>query len=86
MREGASDYGLDPAGLSLVLEKYASNGFGYASYPVTVPAVGENYAISLTSPCWGYGQIEKMPGMQLLNYTEKRWDDHQDVVALFRVE
>ena len=85
LREGASDYGLDPTGISQALKEHASDGFGYASYPVTTPVVGENYGISLASPCWVYGQMEKLPDMQLLNYTEKGWDNHQDVVTFLRV-
>jgi SAM-dependent methyltransferase len=85
LREGASDYGLDPTGITQALKEYASDGFGYANYPVTTPVVGEDYGISLASPCWVYGQMEKLPDMQLLNYTEKGWDNHQDAVAFLRV-
>jgi SAM-dependent methyltransferase len=86
MRERPADYGLEPTGLSQVLERYATEGFGYANYPTTTPAVGDNYGISLSSPCSVYREIEKMPDMQLLNYTERGWDDLQDVVTLLRVE
>jgi SAM-dependent methyltransferase len=84
MRQRRSDYGLDPTKLSQVLKRYATEGFGYASYPITTPVVGDNYGISLSSPCRVYCEIEKMPAMRLLNYTEQGWDDHQDVVALLR--
>lgn len=84
LRVGASDYGLDAARIAQVLEQYAGVGFGYASYPVVTPAAGENYGISLASPCWVYAQMEKMPEMQLVSYTEKGWDNHQDVVAFLR--
>jgi SAM-dependent methyltransferase len=84
MRAGISDYGLDRTGLSQVLERYATEGFGYANYPVITPAVGEDYGIALASPCWVYNQVQKITDMQLVNYTEKGWDAHQDVVALLR--
>ena len=84
MRAQISNYGLDLTGVSQVLQRYATEGFGYASYPVATPAVGEDYGISLASPCWAYNQIQKLPDMQLVNYTEKGWDNHQDVVSLRR--
>jgi hypothetical protein len=84
MRAQISNYGLDLTGVSQVLERYGTEGFGYASYPVVTPAVGEDYGISLGSPCWVYNQLQKIPDMQLVNYTEKDWDNHQDVVALLR--
>jgi len=84
MRAQVSNYGLDPTGLSHVLERYAKEGFGYAGYPVVTPAVGEDYGISLASPGWVYNQIQKMPDMRLVNYTEKGWDNHQDVIAWSR--
>jgi hypothetical protein len=86
MRKQPSGYGLGPTEISRVLKQYAIEGFGYASYPMTTPGIGDSYGISLSSLCRVYGEIEKMPAMQLLNYTEQGWDDHQDVVTLLRVE
>jgi SAM-dependent methyltransferase len=67
MRKRPSDYGLDPAKLSQALKRYATEGFGYANYPITTPGVGDNYGISLSSPGRVYGEIEKMQAMRLLN-------------------
>lgn len=85
MRTGISDYGLTAADVSQVLSQYVADGFGYASYPVSTANVGDDYGISLASPCWVYQQIAAAHALQLINYTEKGWDNHQDVVACLRV-
>jgi SAM-dependent methyltransferase len=86
MRKRPAGYGLGPTEISRVLKQYAIEGFGYASYPIATPGVGDRYGISLSSLNRVYGEIEKMPAMQLLNYTEQGWDGHQDVVTLLRLE
>jgi SAM-dependent methyltransferase len=85
LQDGVLNYGLDSGGLKHVLKQYAMTGFGYANYPASIPGIGENYGVSLSSPCWVYKVIDQMPGMRLINYTEQGWDDHQDVVSLIRV-
>ena len=85
MTKGVSDYGLGAAGMAELLTRYATAGFGYASYPATVSSVGENYGISLTWRCWAYDVIKNAADLRLLGYTEQGWDNHQDVVTLMRV-
>jgi SAM-dependent methyltransferase len=84
MRAKVSDYGLGEAGVSRILPPHTAEGFSYVSYPVTTPNVGDDYGISLASPCWVYKQLEALEEMRLVNYTEKGWDNHQDVVAFVR--
>jgi SAM-dependent methyltransferase len=85
MRKRVSSYGLNESQISELLTQHSTEGFGYTDYPTAVPNIGKNYGISLASPCWVYKVMEKMPDMQLVNYTEAGWDNHQDVVTLRRV-
>jgi SAM-dependent methyltransferase len=52
-------------------------GYGYADYPDQT-----GYGISLASPQWTTGLVERIPGSQLVMFGEMLWDNHHDVVAL----
>jgi hypothetical protein len=76
LRTGEHDYALrDPRA---ILQQYDQTGFGYQVYPAHTH---RNYGISLSSPAWVLQELLKQPGLRLLNYTEKGWDNHQDVIA-----
>lgn len=78
-------FGLDESGLKKVLKYYRRKGFGYVNYPKKKTfGVSENYGVSLVSPRWIFGELEKLPGLRLVTYTEKAWDGLQDVIACVR--
>jgi SAM-dependent methyltransferase len=83
LRAQAFNYGLDEKGVATILEGYDASGFGYADYPSAVlPLVGvAKYGVSVAKPSWVCRQIEAVPNMRLVSYTEQAWDNHQDSVA-----
>ena len=62
-------------------------GFGFVEYRgaelerlgITAP-----YGVSLIKPWWAVAQLEADPAIRLLGYSERAWDDHQDVVIFGR--
>ena len=63
------------------------SGFGFVQYPKEERArlgTSERYGISLIRPRWLIGQLELNPGVRILGYAERAWDDHQDVVIFGR--
>jgi SAM-dependent methyltransferase len=86
MRNGEFTYGLDRAGIPALIEGYDVEGFGYMNYPQDVLArLGvSKYGISVSRPSWVCRQIEDFTGLQLLTYTEKAWDNHQDSIACLK--
>ena len=46
----------------------------YPSYP--------GFGFSLTGPGWVCTRLWKLPGLQLVSFTERGWNQHQDVVAV----
>ena len=83
IRTGEYSYGLDEAYIPAMLRAYESAGFGYTDYPAEVLSrVGvEKYGISISKPSWVCRQIEAIPDLRVMMYTERAWDNHQDCVA-----
>ena len=79
IRSGENLYGLESEKLGGLLKGYDGEGFGYLSY-----FWGEHYGISVSSPSWVSTQLERLKNLRLINFTERGWDKHQDVVALAR--
>jgi SAM-dependent methyltransferase len=80
LRTGEHDYALrDPAGIVM---QYDRDGFGYQEY---LTHANPNDGIAISSPAWVLQELLKRPGLRLLSYTEKGWDNHQDVVACLKV-
>jgi SAM-dependent methyltransferase len=76
IRTGKFDYSIaDPRA---ILTAYDQHGFGYQDYPAHTH---QHYGVSLSSPAWVLQQVLKQPDLRLINYTEKGWDNHQDVIA-----
>jgi SAM-dependent methyltransferase len=76
LRSGRFAYSLsDP---QAILRDFDRGGFGYQDYPAHTR---RNFGIALSSPAWVLQEIIKQPGLRVLNYTEKGWDNHQDVIA-----
>jgi SAM-dependent methyltransferase len=81
LRRGKLTYGL--ADVPEILEEYDRDGFGYQKYPSHTLS---NYGISLSSPSWVINHLLEHTELRLTLYTEKAWDNHQDVVACVRAE
>ena len=86
MRSGVDTYGLDPNAIPEILTQYAEKEFAFCSYPLDqkIPGISSDYGISITSPCWVFSKVARMPDMRLLTYTETAWDNHHDVVSFLR--
>jgi|GEM_PF-525445 len=54
-------------------------GFGYADYRDV-----SNYGISVSAPSYVMAIMETLPNLQVIRYSEKTWDDHQDVLVFSR--
>jgi len=83
---GAFTYGLNPSVIPDLVKEYEATGFGYQDYPeeVRVGLGVKSYGISISAPAWVCRQIERLPNLHLLAYTERAWDNHQDSVACMR--
>ena len=57
--------------------QYLETGFGYVSYDAY-----DSYGITITSPSFVVGCLERDLSISLRAYLERGWDDHQDV-AIF---
>ena len=79
LRTGHTDYLLPD--VPAILRAYDGSGFAYQGYRAHTHS---NYGISLSSPAWVMGQIMRQPGLRLVHYAERGWDNHQDVVACVR--
>lgn len=54
-------------------------GYGYANYKEKT-----GYGISVSKPSWVISYLENKDNIRLLSYTERHWDDHQDVLVLIK--
>jgi hypothetical protein len=80
LRAGQSDYLLADGAMSQVLAGYEREGFGYADYPQA-----SGYGVSLCSPGWLLDNLGQQPDIRIVCFTERAWDEHQDVVVCQRV-
>jgi hypothetical protein len=80
IRSGICTYDLDSTQLSILLDGWERNGFGYVNYLNM-----NDYGVSVSSLAWVLLQLEKLPDLRLLTVTEMGWDNHQDVIACVRV-
>lgn len=76
LSSGTNTYGLEHGNVASVIDSYDRTGFGYADYP-RQPGFG----ISVSSPSWVLARIEELSRLQIVSFTERGWDRHQDVVA-----
>ena len=79
IRRGEENYGLEADKLRTLLDDYDRQGFGFGNYFHST-----TYGVSASSPSWVCEQLEKLGNIRLLNFTERGWDNHQDVVACLR--
>jgi SAM-dependent methyltransferase len=80
LRAGTHTYKLAPESLPAVVAQYDSGGFGYADYPAA-----PGYGISVNTPEWLLCRISEIPSLRVAIFSEKFWDNHQDVIACVKV-
>jgi hypothetical protein len=71
----------------IAAEQVNGAGFGYVDYDRGFKSIFNqqaSYGIALVKPSWVMEEIQKIKGVRLLSYTERHWDDHQDVVVFGR--
>jgi hypothetical protein len=79
-RQTATPYKyLDDEAFVPILDGVTRDGFGYADYPSPRQ---EDWGISVSLPRWVMRVIESIEGARLLDYTERGWDNHQDVLVV----
>jgi len=64
-------------------------GFGFVDYGGEFRkrfANETSYGVALVRPSWVMRHLERDPRVRILSYTERAWDDHQDVVVFGRPE
>ena len=70
---------------NIARKQLMSTGFGFVDYDSDFRSSKfgeqENYGVALTSPAWLMKGLEKMSDIRVLGFTEREWDDHQDVVV-----
>ena len=79
LMEQGHNYGLQRDRVDAVLASYRSTGFGYADYE------SDGYGISLSSPAWVLQELMPWQQLRIVSYSERSWDDHQDVLVVQRV-
>src|SRR5260370_33891758 len=86
LKTGAFTYGLEPSLIPKMVRDYDVAGFGYEDYPEEVlTRLGvKRYGISVSAPSWVCREIDRLPNLRLLTYTERAWDNHQDSIACMK--
>jgi SAM-dependent methyltransferase len=89
IRGGISNYDLDEHELPGLLEEFDQNGFVFRNYPLDFlrrqfPVEIAEYGISIQAPAWVCGQLAQFVGFRLVTFTERGWDNHQDIIACVR--
>jgi SAM-dependent methyltransferase len=69
-----------------IAEGVARGGFGYAEYPDDRDRLGqESWGVSVSLPEWVTRTVDAMDDVRLLDYMERGWDNHQDVLILRKI-
>jgi SAM-dependent methyltransferase len=86
-RQGDNPYKyIDDETFAPIAEGVNRNGFGYADYPDRGDWLGQDsYGLSVSLPRWVMGTVDAMEDVRLLDYTERGWDNHQDVLILRKI-
>ena len=78
---------LDDDSFHIAEGQAVATGFGFAEYQRAQRerlGTPPRYGVSLIKPHWAVAQLETDPAIRLLGYSERAWDDHQDVVIFGR--
>ena len=73
---------IDDKAFASIAEGVTRDGFGYADYP---DRRLERYGVSVSLPHWVMGTVDTMEDVRVLDYTERGWDNHQDVLILRKI-
>jgi SAM-dependent methyltransferase len=76
LRRREFTYAMTDAEIPGLLEAFDREGFAYSDYPGATLS-----GMSLTAPSWVVRHVEERSELRLVSYTERGWNDHQDVVA-----
>lgn len=76
---GSEAYGISHLQVAGLVESHDCTGYGYAAYPND-----SNFGLAITSPAWVFARLEEFKDLELVSYTERGWDRHQDVIACMR--
>ena len=77
---GSTAYGIPHLQIAELVEGHDRSGFGYAAYP------GEScFGLAISSPAWVCARLAELRTLELVSYTERGWDRHQDVVACMKL-
>lgn len=75
---------IDDRRFAVAQEGFHRDGFGFVSYDENFMANSfanqAEYGVALTSAAWLMDRIVKLDDVCILGFTERAWDDHQDVV------
>jgi SAM-dependent methyltransferase len=77
---GSTEYGLSNRQTTLLAYRYEGSGFAYTKYLGSE----SDYGHSLSHPAWVIHQLTALGGLRLVNFSEKAWDQQQDVFASIR--
>ena len=80
MLGGSETYGIHHLQIAGLVESYDRRGFGYAPYPNE-----SGFGLAISSPSWVCDRLAELKTFELVSYTERGWDRHQDVVACLRL-
>ncbi len=80
MLGGSKTYGIHHLQVAALIESCDRTGFGYAPYPNE-----GGFGLGIASPAWVCARLAELKTLELVNYTERGWDRHQDVVACLRL-
>jgi len=76
----STEYGLSNRQTTLLAYRYEGTGFAYTKYLGSE----SDYGHSLSHPAWVIHQLTALGGLRLVNFSEKAWDQQQDVFASIR--
>lgn len=65
--------------LNKILKECEDAGHGYCDYENQ-----NGYGLSMSKASWMISYVEKREDVRVLYFTERLWDDHQDVLALIK--
>lgn len=76
---------IDDRRFAVAQEGFHREGFGFVSYDENFMANSfanqAEYGVALTSAAWAVDRIVKLNDVRILGFTERAWDDHQDVIV-----
>lgn len=77
----ANAYGLSERSAADLATAFDVSGFGFCPYQAS-PIYGH----SVSRPDWVFGEVARVPGLEVRSVAESGWDQHQDVFACVATE